>query len=103
MCGTKGIRFRTVGSFADMTARQVRMRTQRRRMRDWGVRLRPVSPRGGLLPGDHHLACPQRRLLEIRRIGREDLPAGISLDSEWRDRAGFNGCGPAIAGTAMPS
>jgi hypothetical protein len=24
-----------------------------------------------------------------------DLPYGIELDSEWRDRAGLNGCGPA--------
>jgi DNA modification methylase len=26
-----------------------------------------------------------------------DPPYGISLDSEWRDRAGLNGCGPAQA------
>ncbi|MGO4885321.1 MAG: ParB N-terminal domain-containing protein, partial [Bryobacteraceae bacterium] len=26
-----------------------------------------------------------------------DPPFGISLDSEWRDRAGLNGCGPAEA------
>ena len=26
-----------------------------------------------------------------------DPPYGISLDSEWRDRAGLNGCGPAEA------
>jgi ParB-like nuclease domain len=26
-----------------------------------------------------------------------DPPYGISLDSEWRDRAGLNGCGPAKA------
>jgi len=24
-----------------------------------------------------------------------DPPDGIELDSEWRDRAGLNGCGPA--------
>jgi hypothetical protein len=24
-----------------------------------------------------------------------DPPYGIQLDSEWRDRAGLNGCGPA--------
>jgi hypothetical protein len=24
-----------------------------------------------------------------------DPPYGIELDSEWRDRAGLNGCGPA--------
>jgi hypothetical protein len=24
-------------------------------------------------------------------------PYGIELDSEWRDRAGLNGCGPAEA------
>ena len=27
-----------------------------------------------------------------------DPPYGIELDSEWRDRAGLNGCGPAEAG-----
>jgi hypothetical protein len=26
-----------------------------------------------------------------------DPPYGIELDSEWRDRAGLNGCGPAGA------
>ena len=26
-----------------------------------------------------------------------DPPYGIELDSEWRDRAGLNGCGPADA------
>jgi hypothetical protein len=26
-----------------------------------------------------------------------DSPYGIELDSEWRDRAGLNGCGPAEA------
>jgi hypothetical protein len=26
-----------------------------------------------------------------------DPPYGIELDSEWRDRAGLNGCGPAEA------
>ena len=26
-----------------------------------------------------------------------DPPYGIELDSEWRDRAGLNGCGPAAA------
>ena len=29
------------------------------------------------------------------RLMVTDPPYGIELDSEWRDRAGLNGCGPA--------
>ena len=31
------------------------------------------------------------------RLMVTDPPYGIGLDSEWRDRAGLNGCGPAEA------
>jgi hypothetical protein len=39
------------------------------------------------------------RLLGERQPGLlvTDPPYGIALDSEWRDRAGLNGCGPAEA------
>jgi len=39
------------------------------------------------------------RLLGERKPGLmvTDPPYGIQLDSEWRDRAGLNGCGPAEA------
>jgi DNA modification methylase len=56
--------------------------------------------------GNHRLICgdctqagvvakllgPAKPLLLVT-----DPPYGISLDSEWRDRAGLNGCGPAEA------
>jgi hypothetical protein len=43
------------------------------------------------------------RLRRIRIVADQiaalvtDPPYGIELDSEWRDRAGLNGCGPAQA------
>jgi hypothetical protein len=39
------------------------------------------------------------RLLRDRKpfLMITDPPYGIELDSEWRDRAGLNGCGPAEA------
>src|SRR5579863_7722579 len=39
------------------------------------------------------------RLLGARKpiLMVTDPPYGIELDSEWRDRAGLNGCGPAEA------
>jgi DNA modification methylase len=45
---------------------------------------------------------PARRRRELLgavkpRLMVTDPPYGISLDSEWRDRAGLNGCGPAEA------
>ena len=61
-------------------------------------------------PGDFWLLGPHRvlcgdatsaeavvRLLGDRkpRLLVSDPPYGIALDSEWRDRAGLNGCGPA--------
>src|SRR5260370_31636888 len=64
------------------------------------------------IPGDLWLCGPHRilcsdatspeavsRLLGARKpfLMVTDPPYGISLDSEWRDRAGLNGCGPAEA------
>src|SRR6202012_5408572 len=56
--------------------------------------------------GDHRLICGDctraevvARLLEDAKpiLLVTDPPYGIELDSEWRDRAGLNGCGPAEA------
>jgi len=65
----------------------------------------PVSRRGDLwLLGPHRVLCGDAtsaeavaRLLGDRkpRLMVTDPPYGIELDSEWRDRAGLNGCGPA--------
>ena len=58
------------------------------------------------LCGSHRVLCGDStnseavaRLLGDRRpiLMVTDPPYGISLDSEWRDRAGLNGCGPAEA------
>jgi DNA modification methylase len=65
----------------------------------------PVSQPGDLcLLGPHRVLCTDAtsaeavaRLLGERkpRLMVTDPPYGIELDSEWRDRAGLNGCGPA--------
>jgi DNA modification methylase len=65
----------------------------------------PVSRLGDLwLCGPHRVLCgdatsPEAvaRLLGDRKplMMVTDPPYGIELDSEWRDRAGLNGCGPA--------
>ena len=65
----------------------------------------PVSMPGDLwICGNHRVLCgdstdPEAvaRLLENRKplLMVTDPPYGIELDSEWRDRAGLNGCGPA--------
>jgi DNA modification methylase len=65
----------------------------------------PVSRLGNLwLLGPHRVLCGDAtsaeavaRLLGERkpRLMCTDPPYGIELDSEWRDRAGLNGCGPA--------
>src|ERR1019366_4215471 len=65
----------------------------------------PVSCPGDLwLLGSHRILCADAtspeavvRLLGDRkpRLMVTDPPYGIELDSEWRDRAGLNGCGPA--------
>ena len=71
----------------------------------------PVSRTGDLwLCGDarhqHRVLCADAtdpeavaRLLGERQplLLVTDPPYGIALDSEWRDRAGLNGCGPAAA------
>jgi DNA modification methylase len=67
----------------------------------------PVSQAGDLwICGPHRLLCGDSTDPEnVARLlnGREPLlmvtdpPYGISLDSEWRDRAGLNGCGAAEA------
>jgi ParB-like chromosome segregation protein Spo0J len=65
----------------------------------------PVSRLGDLwLCGSHRVHCADctsadavTKLLGERKpqLLVTDPPYGISLDSEWRDRAGLNGCGPA--------
>jgi DNA modification methylase len=65
----------------------------------------PVSRTGDLwLGGEHRVLCGDStspdhvaRLLGERNpiLMVTDPPYGIELDSEWRDRAGLNGCGAA--------
>jgi hypothetical protein len=65
----------------------------------------PVSRPGDLwLCGKHRILCGDStsaeavaKLLGDRKpkLMVTDPPYGIELDSEWRDRAGLNGCGPA--------
>ena len=67
----------------------------------------PISRPGDLfILGRHRLICGDCTQPEVvaRLLGDSkpfllvcDPPYGISLDSEWRDRAGLNGCGPAEA------
>ena len=64
----------------------------------------PVSRTGDLWVCDNHrVLCGDStnaedvaKLLGDRKpmLMVTDPPYGISLDSEWRDRAGLNGCGP---------
>jgi hypothetical protein len=65
----------------------------------------PTTKRGDLwLLGDHRLLCGDStsaadvaRVLDgdAPRLLLTDPPYGVSLDMEWRDRAGLNGLGPA--------
>lgn len=65
----------------------------------------PVARLGDLfILGDHRLSCGDcTDPAVVTRLLRDakplllvcDPPYGISLDSEWRDRAGLNGCGAA--------
>jgi len=65
----------------------------------------PVSRPGDLwLLGKHRVICGDCTSPEVverllaggkPRLMVTDPPYGIELDSEWRDRAGLNGCGPA--------
>jgi DNA modification methylase len=67
----------------------------------------PASRLGDLwLLGKHRLICGDCTQADVvtKLIGDvqpllmvTDPPYGIALDSEWRDRAGLNGCGPAEA------
>jgi DNA modification methylase len=67
----------------------------------------PVAQLGDLfLLGDHRVICGDCTQPDVvaRLLGEAkplllvtDPPYGIELDSEWRDRAGLNGCGPAEA------
>jgi DNA modification methylase len=67
----------------------------------------PVSRAGDLwLCGRHRVLCGDSTKQEAvaQLLGERkpslmvtDPPYGIELDSEWRDRAGLNGCGPAEA------
>jgi hypothetical protein len=67
----------------------------------------PVSRLGDLWAcGPHRVLCADAtsadavaRLLGDRKpaLMVTDPPYGIELDSEWRDRAGLNSCGPAEA------
>jgi len=69
------------------------------------VAAEPVSAAGDLWRlGDHRLICGDCTDPDVvaRVVGGAkpillvtDPPYGIELDSEWRDRAGLNGCGPA--------
>lgn len=65
------------------------------------------GPRGKqhrVLCGDATDPAAVSRLLAGRqpRLLITDPPYGISLDSEWRDRAGLNSCGPAQASYMKP-
>jgi DNA modification methylase len=67
----------------------------------------PVSRSGDLwICGKHRILCGDStsaeavaQLLGDRKplLMVTDPPYGIELDTEWRDRAGLNGCGPAEA------
>lgn len=69
------------------------------------VQAEPISRIGDLwLLGTHRLICGDctNRDVVANLLGKAkptllvtDPPYGIELDSEWRDRAGLNGCGPA--------
>jgi DNA modification methylase len=67
----------------------------------------PVSRSGDLwICGKHRVLCGDSTSAEAvaQLLGERkpklmitDPPYGIELDTEWRDRAGLNGCGPAEA------
>jgi len=71
------------------------------------VQTEPVARLGDLfILGDHRVICGDctqpdivARLLDGAKplLLITDPPYGVELDSEWRDRAGLNGCGPAEA------
>ena len=65
----------------------------------------PAAQPGDLwVMGNHRLICGDCTQADVvakvlgtakPHLMATDPPYGISLDSEWRDRAGLNGCGPA--------
>jgi DNA modification methylase len=71
------------------------------------VQPEPVARLGDVFVlGDHRVICGDCTQPDVvaRLLGDAkplllitDAPYGIQLDSEWRDRAGLNGCGPAEA------
>jgi DNA modification methylase len=71
------------------------------------VQPNPVARPGDLFVlGNHRVVCGDCTQPDVvaRLLGEAkplllitDPPYGIELDSEWRDRAGLNGCGPAEA------
>ena len=61
------------------------------RRRPVALRAAPRPLRGRHQPGGGGAAAGERKPL----LMVTDPPYGIELDSEWRDRAGLNGCGPA--------
>jgi DNA modification methylase len=71
------------------------------------IPIAPVTRLGDLwLLGEHRVLCGDSTNAEdvARLLGDArpflmitDPPYGVELDSEWRDRAGLNGCGPAEA------
>jgi DNA modification methylase len=71
------------------------------------VQPEPIARLGDLfILGDHRVICGDCTDPDVvaRLLGGAkplllitDPPYGIELDSEWRDRAGLNGCGPAEA------
>jgi hypothetical protein len=66
---------------------------------------------GGFVLGNHRIIrgdCTDAEVV-ARLLGNAkpvllitDPPSGIELDSEWRDRAGLNGCGPAEPSSLTP-
>src|SRR5215467_4527876 len=79
--------------------------TRKRQNETPAVPENPVSRPGDLwICGKHRILCGDStrpedvaRLLGDRKplLMVTDPPYGIELDSEWRDRAGLNGCGAA--------
>ena len=82
-----------------MTRRKPTLRRRCRRLQCRGPAICGCCGQHRVLCGDATSAEAVARLLGERkpRLMVTDPPYGIELDSEWRDRAGLNGCGPAEA------
>jgi DNA modification methylase len=81
-----------------------RLMTKRKRTRRHLPETAVASSGDLWLLGPHRVLCGDATNAEVvaRILGERkprlmvtDPPYGIELDSEWRDRAGLNGCGPA--------